>query len=154
MSDGMLRVDIHENELVETIGKRAEQYGIDETDYMIKAAELLNGFNVDLFKQIEAYGARFDVPSWLVIQNIIIKRFALDAAESEVLGDNTTLLREFCENETGPITGNELYNVLKQAYIHDLEMKRFERIMEFKANDWDLSEEDRVFIEKYQNHRK
>jgi hypothetical protein len=154
MSDGTLQIKIHDDALAETIGERAKQFGINETDYLIKAAELMNGFDINLFKQIEAYGARFDAPSWLIIQNIIIKRFALDAAESEVLGDNTTLLREFCENETGPITGNDLYNVLKQAYIHDLEMKRFERIMEFKANDWDLSEEDRVFLEKYQNHQK
>jgi hypothetical protein len=35
--------------------------------------------------------------------------------------------------------------------VHDLEMKRFERIMEFKANDWELSEEDLSFLEQHQN---
>lgn len=134
-----------------TIEDKANEYGISQTDYLKKAIELLNGFDVSLFQQIEAYAARFDTEPWSVIQNVIIKRFALDAAESDVLGDNTTLLREFCQTDEGPISANDLYNMLKQTYVHDLEMKRFERIMEFKANGWDLSEEDLCFLEQYQN---
>jgi hypothetical protein len=154
MNDNTLRIEVHDDAFVDAIDTKAEQHGITRTEYAIKALELLNGFDVALFKQIESYAARFDVPPWLVIQNIIIKRFALDAAESEVLGDNTTLLREFCESDMGPITVNDLYDTLKQTYIHDLEMKRFERIMEFKTNGWDLSDEDISFLEKYHNHKK
>jgi hypothetical protein len=140
--------------LAKTIEDRAREHGVSQADYLRKAIDLLNGFDVSLFKQIEAYAARFDIASWSVIQNIIIKRFALDAAESDVLGDNTTLLREFCQTDEGPIDTNDLYNMLKQTYVHDLEMKRFERIMEFKANDWELSEEDLCFLEQYQDRNK
>lgn len=150
MKDKALYIDIQDDTFADTVKEKAAQHGLTQSEYAIKALTLLSGFDVALYKQIEAYAARFDIPSWLVIQNIIIKRFALDAAESEVLGDNTTLLREFCESDIGPIAANDLYDMLKQSYIHDLEMKRFERIMEFKANDWDLAEEDIEFLEKYQ----
>jgi hypothetical protein len=138
MNSNELEIKIDNGELIAETQHKCAEYSVSQNEYAAKALELLNGFDIALFKQIEAYAARFDIPSWLVIQNIIIKRFALDAAESEVLGDNTTLLREFCQAETKTFTGNEMFDMLKQTYVHDLEMKRFERIMEFRANGWDL----------------
>jgi hypothetical protein len=68
------------------------------------------------------YSKRHRLPPYLVIQNMLIKRFAMEAAEDEFYNKPQPRdLLEFQHTAEGFLTGKVLFNQLKEIYKDDFQ---------------------------------
>nr|DAE48202.1 MAG TPA: hypothetical protein [Caudoviricetes sp.] len=107
----------------EDVEARAKELGMEKTEFILKAVDMMMNFDNTFFKKIQEYSAGLNTPEYMVIQNMIIKNMALDAAkvETDTWGGSDKLMSEFqAVNEKGTIrmlTGEELFNNLKEEFI-------------------------------------
>lgn len=113
------------------IDAKAKKLGLTRTEFLLKSLEMMMGFDLVLIKRIERYSRKLDTPEWLVIQNMLIDRFAEDAAEIEVYGERTRVLYEFMKTNEGTLTGEELFGVLKEQKIRSLKSSEGYKRMEY-----------------------
>lgn len=88
------------------------------------AAHLYAMFDPVFLEKIRGMSEATKIPEYLVIQNMIIKRLADDAADQEIYGKRPRSLPEFSFTENGPITGAELFEMLKARKIGILEVEK------------------------------
>lgn len=88
------------------------------------AAHLYAMFDSFFIEKIRDMSEATKIPEYLVIQNMIIKRLADDVADQEVNGKQSRSLPEFSFTEKGPITGAELFEMLKSQRVQKLEENR------------------------------
>ncbi|MCL5290641.1 MAG: hypothetical protein M1489_06415 [Firmicutes bacterium] len=134
---------------LEEIDKAAIKHGTSRASFIVKAVEMLMGFDKVFFNKIEAYAKGLNTPVWLVMQNMIIKRMAQEAAEEEVWGPSSKLLDEFMYTNQGPITGAELFTLLMDTYSRKEESKKVEQLLREEAASPPLSDEDKAFLIKH-----
>ena len=73
---------------------------------------------------IMGYAKRHQLKPYLVIQNMLIKRFAAEAAENEFYDEPVSRdLVEFTHTAEGFLTGQDLFDKLKQIFEYELEQK-------------------------------
>lgn len=137
------------DEFMKEIEEVAEKHGISKAALGTKGLELMTGFDVKYFQKIEQEAKQLNVPTWLYIQNKIIKMMALDDAETEIWGETGKLLTEFMFTQHGPVTGDQLYRELKNNYVKDEISTRLEQINTHKHHNIPLDDDDIAFLEKY-----
>lgn len=112
------------------IDKRAEELGLNRSQFVTQALLMLVNFDLEFWERIQAYNKALNLPEWKVIQNMLLKRFALEDAEFQVLGGKGKNLDEFINfhDEAGlrVRTGEELYNILKERYVREFERELHE----------------------------
>lgn len=102
------------------IDKKAAEMGLNRTDFILQAVDLLVNFDKDFLDHIKRYAKDLNIADYLVIQNQIIRLQADREAEYEVMGKTSQkLLTEFAytTDESGNIktmTGTELFEMLKE----------------------------------------
>lgn len=107
----------------EDVERKAKELGFEKSEFIMKAIDMMMNFDNTFFKKIQEYSAGLNTPEYMVIQNMIIKNMALDAAkvETDTWGGSDKLMSEFqAVNEKGTIrmlTGEELFNNLKEEFI-------------------------------------
>lgn len=99
------------------VDAKAKKHGLTRAGFAVKAVELLTGFDDAFLVKIEEYANGLNIPLSLVMQNMLIKRLAQEAAEAEVWGPGKRLLDEFLFTSEGVITGQELFDMLKKNYL-------------------------------------
>lgn len=115
----------------EEVEKKAKELGMEnKSELMLKALDLYMNFDNVFLKRVKEISENLIIPEYLVIQNMIIKQFSLDAAkvETNTWGGTDRLMPEFqFVNEEGKrriLTGEELFNSLKQNYINQIKLDK------------------------------
>lgn len=135
--------------LTEVMDEAAKKLGMSRNELIVNGINLMVNFDTHFYKRLEAYSKRLNVPMWLAMQNLIIKRWAQDAAKSDVYGGLTEPLIEFMYGENGTITGKELYEI---AYKEEFEKQAKERIENLEKEismGLTLQGEDKEFYDTY-----
>lgn len=110
----------------EDIDIKAKELGMDKTEFILNAIDMMLNFDEDFYKKIQGYSEGLNIPEYLIIQNMIIKNMAMDAAKVETNTWTTKdkLMTEYqMVNEKGTIktlTGEELFNNLKEQFIFEI----------------------------------
>jgi len=140
---------------LEQIDKRASELGLNRSQFVTKALLMLVNFDLDFWKKITRYAENLRIPEWLVIQNMLIKRFAREDAEAQVFGRQSKMLDEFISfyDETGPRTptGEELYNILKAQYVFEFERKLLRQALAEEATGTPLHPREEAILKKYRD---
>lgn len=115
---------------IEDIEAKAKEMGMDKTEFILKAVDMMMNFDKNFIKRIQGYSEGLNVSEYMVIQNMIIKNMALDAAkvETDTWGGTDKLMTEFqAVNEKGTIkmlTGEELFNNLKEQFVSEIKSNK------------------------------
>lgn len=140
---------------LEQIDKRASELGLNRSQFVTKALLMLVNFDLDFWKKIARYAENLRLPEWVVIQNMLIKRFAREDAEAQVFGRQSKMLDEFISfhDETGPRTptGEELYNILKAQYVLEFERKLLRQALAEEAAGTPLHPKKEAILKKYRD---
>jgi len=148
-----------EQEFKDEMDSKADMLGLDRTKFIEMACQLLIDFDLVFIKKMQQRAEGLGMPLGIVIQNMIIKRLAEEAAEAEVDQErgrepSSRLLPEFVSKKVGdqyePVTGGELFEKLKKQKkkrlidyeVRDLKEKR-------KMLTRDLSKDEKEFLKKY-----
>lgn len=105
------------------IDAKAKKLGLTRTEFLLKSLEMMMGFDLVLIKKCEELSRSLKIPMWLVIQNMLIERFAEDGAKAE-LGAKRIVYEEFMFTSDGVITGEELFEILKQKKVDRLKQEK------------------------------
>lgn len=110
---------------IDTITAAAEKRGITRNEFMTKSIEFMLNIDDTAWNMITNYSKGLKVPENVIVQNILIKRAAEQAAQMEAYGRITNgVLDEFIsvskDQETWEmLTGEELFKVLKDKYVRE-----------------------------------
>lgn len=142
--------------LIEKIDQYAKEHGQNKTDFVLKAIDMLLNFDEVFFSRVNEYSKGLNIPEWLVIQNMIIKQMAIDAAETEVWGPLQKPLKEFISVNDGTgyktMTGEELFIMLKKQFVQDNEKEKIRTLLD-REPFGRISEDDRKFLIKHRAGR-
>lgn len=114
----------------EEVEERAKELGMEKGELIIKAVDMIMSFDKEFYRRIQEYSKGLNIPEYIVIQNMIIKNMALDAAkvETNTWSGKDKLMSEFqAVNEKGNLkmlTGEELFNNLKEQYVTDIKINK------------------------------
>ncbi len=137
---------------VEAMDYAAHNLGMSRNGIILKAVGMLISLDKVFYKKMEAYSAKVKVPMAVAMQNMIIKRWAQDAAKAAVWGINPEVLIEFSTTDAGIISPKDLHEMAYQITF-DAEAK--ERIAtldkEIAAGIPLRNEDDKAFYEKYKH---
>lgn len=107
---------------VADVDERAKQFNMSRSALIQMGLEFIMNFDPVLLDKINQLSKALKVPAWLVVQNMLIKRFALDAARAE-MGQSRIVYDEFLFTSEGVITGEELFEQIKQNEVKRLKRK-------------------------------
>lgn len=124
------------------IDEKAKALGMSRAAFVLNAVETFMGFDTVFYKRIEEYAKNLNIPTWLVMQNMLIKRMAKEAADYEVWGPSQHLLEEFMFTSQGPITGEELFDNLKEMYAKEAGEEKAKVLAEEQRYGIPVSDED------------
>lgn len=134
------------DDLYKRIKDREKADGDKFSDVVRTAVEVYLGFDPYFWKIIMGYSERHQLPSHLIIQNMLIKRFAEEAAEDEFHGEpQPRELMEFTHTAEGFLTGGALFDWLKDDVFYyqmgkrKLRTSKKKRQKMVKAKDQDRS---------------
>ena len=132
----------------EVMDEAAKKLGMSRNELIVNGINLMVNFDTHFYKRLEAYSKRLNVPMWLAIQNLIIKRWAQDA-QIRCVWRLTEPLMNLCMAKDGTITGKELYEI---AYKEEFEKQAKERIENLEKEismGLTLQGEDKEFYDTY-----
>ena len=131
---------------------KAASKGMSRNEMILKAIGMMISFDKVFYKKLEAYSTKVKVPMAVATQNMIIKRWAQDAAKTAVWGVSPEVLIEFSTTDAGTISPKELYEM---AYQMTFNVEAKERIAaldkEIAAGITLRNEDDKAFYEKYKH---
>lgn len=127
----------------------AKALGMSRNEMILKAIGMMISFDKVFYKKLEAYSEKMKVPMWTALQNMIIKRWAQDAAKTAVWGNNTEVLIEFSTTEDGTIAPKELYEMAYQMTFAAEAKERIAALDREVSTGLPLRNDDKAFYEKY-----
>lgn len=136
------------------IEKKAKDYGLEKSEFILNAIDMMMNFDEVFFKKIQKYSDGLHIPEWLVLQNMIIKRMAEEAAFYEAWGSRKKILTEFASGgddmeHQRMFTGEELFNMLKAQFFDEEKKKRLD-IIEKNVLQYGMATiNDIKFVKKY-----
>lgn len=111
----------------EDVEARAKQLGMEKSEFILNAVDMMMNFDETFFKKIQGYSEGLHIPEWLVMQNMIIKEMAKEAAEVATNTWRSKVLSEFMFVGEGfdkrTLTGEELFNQLKNQHVSDIQRR-------------------------------
>lgn len=118
---------------LEDLEGKAKELGIDKSSFIFTAVDMFMHFDKDIFDYVGKYAKGLHVPAWMVIQNMIVKRMAEEAAEHNVNGKKHRELPEFRAvmddlDDMRMLTGKELYDIMYKQFKADCLEDRLKRI--------------------------
>lgn len=137
----------------EDVEVKAKKLGMEKSEFILNAVDMMMNFDEIFFKRIQEYSNGLHIPEWLVIQNMIIKRMADEAAECEVFGQNGKVLDEFIMTGEGnkheTMTGEKLFNFLKDQSIQKYERKAVKMLLQEESYGVPLNDKDKALLIKH-----
>jgi hypothetical protein len=117
--------------------EQLRQFGEKHEINLSELIRELTQFDPYFLEIIMGYSKRHKMPFSLVIQNMLIKRFAEEAAEDEFHGKpQTRILPEFAHTKDGFITGGELFNRLKDMELNRLRSESKTKPKQVSIENW------------------
>lgn len=110
----------------EDIEVKAKKLGMEKSEFILKSIDMMMNFDEEFYKKIQKYSEGLNAPEYIVIQNMIIKNMASDAAKVETntwVGKDKIMSEFQVVNDKGIIkmvTGEELFNSLKEEFIFEI----------------------------------
>lgn len=102
----------------EDIEQKAKELNITKGDFLLKAIDLMLHFDPYFLNLINSISTTMKVPEWLVIQNFIIAKHALNTVKIALNIDDEPI-KEFKQSNNGFITGEKLYKILLKEYTKE-----------------------------------
>lgn len=135
------------------IDNRAEELGLNRSKFVNLALEMMVNFDLDFWKRIQKYSEELQVPEWMVIQNLLIKRFALEEAGCELLGHSPKPFDEFVfiQRKDGikKLTGEQLFDRLKMKYTNEMMAKIVRVALDKEKTGSPLFPDEQEALKKY-----
>lgn len=134
---------------IEAMDEAAKTLGMSRNEMILKAISMMISFDTVFYRKLEAYSEKMKVPMWTALQNMIIKRWAQDAAKTAVWGSNPEVLIEFSTTEDGTIAPKELYEMAYQIAFDAEAKERIAALDREVSTGLPLRNDDKAFYEKY-----
>jgi len=131
--------------------KAAEERGMTVTDLLLDGARMVANWDPSFLSRIDSFSRGLNLPQYLVLQNLAISWMARKDAETEVWGQGTSMLKEFMFTDAGPITGEQIYGILKSGFVHDLEGEKID-FLRTKGKQKGLTVEEQSWFDKHSPH--
>lgn len=145
----ILQVRLPEKITLEKIDSKAMEFNQNRTDFVLNALNLMMNLDSEFLQTVTEESEKLNIPLWLYIQNSMIERAAQIEAEKELSGDNDVFLEEFIFTSQGVLTGQALFDMLKERCIKELELKHADFIIGHKViNGLELTPEEETLIDK------
>ena len=111
----------------EKLKNKIDKFAIESGVSFSQFVRDLIDFDPYFLHLILGYSKRHNLPPYLVIQNMLIKRFAFEAAEDDFYGEpQPRELMEFCHTAEGFLTGEALFDWLKDIEYNRLGQEQLE----------------------------
>ena len=146
---------------LEQLDEKAESLNMNRSELVSFALNMVMKFDNEFIKKMQKRAEGLNMPVGFVIQNMIIKRLAEEAAEAEVNEElnrkhSQKALMEFQSKRVGdsyePVTGEELFNDLKARKKQRLIQMEVQDLLEKqKMLSKELPDHEKEFLEKYRN---
>lgn len=138
---------------LEQIDKRAEELGLNRSQFVTLALQMMVNFDLVFWQRIQKYSTELHIPEWMVIQNMLIERFGREAAKLEVWGrQHPHILDEFTsvrdQNGVRTLTGGELFDVIKKKYYQIETRKKIDSLLKKETHGIPLKDEEKQFLKK------
>ena len=135
----------------EEMDAAAKALGMSRNEMILKAVDIIRGFDVSFYRKLEQYSQRCKVPMSIAIQNTMVKLWAQDAAKSKAWDGYSRILDEFMQVGDETIGTKELYErVYKQTY-DEATKERFEELQEKLKRGYDMTEKEEVFYNDFKH---
>lgn len=141
-----LNIRLPDGITLEQIDEVAKKYDLNRTEFVLKALEMLLGFDDFFLAELSRWAEGLHLPEWIIIQNMVLARFAKQDASETVYEEKSPALDEFQYTTRNIITGRELYQRFYKDYVKRNAEKR---LSEIRADYDDASEEDKLFMDWY-----
>ena len=106
---------------IEDLETKAAELGMNKSEFIVDAVDFFMNFDSATYLKLKIFATGAHLPTWLYMQNNIIKEMAQTAAELEVGKIKSKLVDDYIllETKEGPqiLTGLELFEELKKLYI-------------------------------------
>ncbi len=142
------RVD---EELKQKLDEVASQRGLIPTDAAREALEFWTDLDSEMLRTVQLLASPecLNIKPAVVLQNFFILQRAKQAAELEVWGPHQRLLMQFQVTSDGRvITGEELFQSLKETFIQREERKKQDQLEANLRNGAPLSAEEKAFLQR------
>ena len=135
----------------EEMDAAAKALGMSRNEMILKAVDIIRGFDVSFYRKLKQYSQRCKVPMSIAIQNTMVKLWAQDAARSKVWDGYSRVLDEFMRVGDETIGAKELYErVYKQTY-DEATKERFEDLQEKLKSGHTLTEKEEEFYNDFKH---
>jgi hypothetical protein len=106
------------------VEENAIECGVNKSDFYRDAIFLYAVLSPSFHKRLENLSAKLGSSEGLIVENLILSWMARKEAEEEVWGKNTSPLKEFMYTKEGPVTGEALFDILKQDFKKEEETRK------------------------------
>lgn len=144
---------------LEQLDEKAESLNMNRSELVSFALNMVMKFDNEFIKKMQKRAEGLNMPVGFVIQNMIIKRLAEEAAEAEVNEElsrkhSQKALMEFQSKRVGdnyePVTGEELFNDLKARKKQRLIQMEVQDLLEKRRRlSKDLPDHEKEFLNKH-----
>lgn len=148
MAVARLSIQVTPEEKVK-LEKIAEKHGVSLSVLCRDALDLYSGLDPKFWERVKGRSKTLNVSVPVVMQNMIAKQMAYDAAEITVYGNKDRLLDEFIFTSEGIITGERLFERMKADFIGDLERSRAAYLRRRINDGKPISDHETKWLENY-----
>lgn len=127
------------------IEAKAKKIGITKSEFVMKSIDMMMNFDETFFKKIVEISKEYKAPEWLIIQSLLIKKFADQEAQDQVFGKPDLILNDLIAFGEP----NKLFNYLKNEYVQKYELQLAEQLVIDEAMGSKLSEEQKSLLIKH-----
>jgi hypothetical protein len=107
------------------IEAKAKEYGMDKTEFILSAVDLLMGMDPVWYYRLKAQAAGLQVPFPVYLQNELLRRLAEDDALTKA-GQDPKAPGDFVHTASGIVTGKEFFDRVLREQLALIESDHFE----------------------------
>ena len=127
----------------------AQRLGMSRNGLVTLGVSLMCEWDVHFFKMMNEWTTRYGMKLSTVMQNMLIRRLAEDAAEADVWQHRHKALPEFTTTISGPLSAQDLYKFLYLRYHREQGLECAKDILEKSRNDQSISEHEWKIFRMY-----
>lgn len=133
----------------ETMDAAAQKLGMSRNQLITMGVDMMCSFDADFYDMINRIATKHKMTTPHVMQCMLIRRIAEDAAKADVWGAQAKVLPEFTQTSEGPLGAKELYDMLYQSAHQDEGRECAKQLQEDKNRGLALNEHETAILKKY-----
>jgi len=130
----------------QALEEKAREHHITIRELIQEGIRLIMGFNIPFYRMVHDFALGLKVPEWMVLENLTISWFAHREAQREVWGYEDELIEEFVAMDDKNLTGKEILEYLRMAFIQEEERERLNLLLEEEEKGLPLNDDDKAFL--------